>query len=290
MNKLFFPLLLLFTGFFLVSCEDVIDVDLDKGESQLAVDALVIVNDGQQTIRLTKTMAYFDNNNKAPGATGAVVQLVRGNGEVVSFTESATEPGNYISSDTIRGTTGDVFQLRITYQGETFTANSVLARGTVIDTLFQDEREAEFGNEAGKYLELIARDSVGPGDYCWLKYKLNGKYDLRYNNLGAAFPVDAAFAPGSADGLEFIYPIRNSINGQKGYLVGDTISVELLSIDAEQWRFLKEMEIQLNNVGLFAEPIANVRGNVFNTNPSSKKLAVGCFGIARVSRAGIRIQ
>jgi hypothetical protein len=137
---------------------------------------------------------------------------------------------------------------------------------------------------------LQARDPIGAGDFGWLRYSLNGKNDLRYNRLGAAFPVDAAFNPGSSDGLEFIFPIRNSINGDKGYLVGDTIAVELLSIDGEQWRFLKEMDIQLNNTGLFANPIANVRGNIFNTDANSKVQAVGCFGMARVSRAGVRIK
>ena len=274
----------------LASCEDVITIDLDKGESQLAIDALILVDRGAQSIRLTKTADYFDNSTKAPGASGAFVRIESSLGQSFDFTEDLSNPGTYRNSTSIIGTTGEIFYLKIQYEGQGFTASSRLARTTLIDSLYQEERAAEFGNEAGKYLYFAARDSAGPGDYCWIKYSLNGQEDLRYNRLGAAFPVDAAFSPGNADGLDFIYPIRNSINGTKGYLVGDTLSVELLSIDSEQWRFLKEMEVQLNNTGLFANPMSNVRGNIFNADKNSKTAAVGCFGMARVSQAGVRIQ
>jgi len=275
---------------FLSSCEEPINIVLKDGQSQLAVDALVIVNDGPQKIRLTMTNYYFDNKNVASGASGATVTLLSNQGKSYSFIENSSKAGDYLSSDTVKGNTGELFTLRIDYRGEQFIANSVLVRGTVIDTLFVEDRESEFGNEKGKYFSFNARDSVGFGDFCWIRYKLNGMPDLRYNRLGSAFPADAAFNPGNADGLEFIYPIRNSINGDKSYLLGDVMELELLSIDAEQWRFLKEMEVQLNNTGLFANPIANVRGNIFNANPSSKIQAVGCFGMSRASKARAEVQ
>ena len=75
-------------AFTLFACEDPIDIELDKGESQLAVDAFVLVNDGPQTIILTKTTAYFQNEVKAPGASGAQVQLITDKGQVYIFNES----------------------------------------------------------------------------------------------------------------------------------------------------------------------------------------------------------
>lgn len=283
-------ILLVLSALVFASCEDVIDIDLDKGTSQLAVDGLVIVNDGIQKIRLTMTSAYFDNSNPAAGASGATVTLISNLGQSYTFIESSSVKGDYLSADTIKAVTGERFTLNIAYQGQEFYAISPVVRGTVIDTLFVEERPAQFGNEAGKYFQLIARDSVGAGDYCWIRYKLNGKRDNRTSNIDASLPVDAAFSPGNADGLEFIFPIRNFINGDKAYLPGDTMDVELLSIDSEKWRYLKEMGIQLNNVGLFAEPIANVRGNVMNRDANSKVKAVGCFGMARASRARAIVQ
>ena len=272
----------------LMSCEDVVDIDLDPGQSQLAVDALVMVNDGPQTIRLSMTNAYFDNGTKAAGAKGALVKMISSTGQELIFAEDTANPGNYVFPDTVRGTTGELFGLLIEYKGQKYQSGSMLVRGTKVDSLYQEERKAEFGNEAGTYLYLKANDSSGVGDFCWVRYSLNGVRDLRPGRILVA--ADAAFNPGDADGLEFIYPVRNSINGNKPYLKDDKIDVELVSIDAENFRFLTEMQVQINNTGLFAEPAANVRSNIFNADKNSKVQAVGCFGIARVSRASVTIQ
>jgi Domain of unknown function (DUF4249) len=270
------------------SCQDPIKIDLDPGQSQLAVDALVMVNDGAQTVRLTMTNAYFENGTKATGAKGALVKMISSTGQELIFAEDTANPGNYVFPDTVRGRTGELFGLLIEYKGQKYQSGSILVRGTKVDTLYQEERKAEFGNEAGTYLYLTAHDSVGIGDFCWIRYSLNGKRDLRPGRILVS--ADAAFNPGDADGLEFIYPVRNSINSNKPYLKGDKIEVELVSIDAENFRFLTEMQTQINNTGLFAEPAANVRSNIFNADKTSKVQAVGCFGIARISRASITIQ
>ena len=286
MKNIFFRnLAALFVLVWTASCEDPIDVALDAGTPQLAVDAMIRVNDGQQKVRLTITKAYFDQT-QASGATGATVRIQSNLGQDILLTEDPLVPGNYLL-DSLKGQTGERFTLRIDYQGETFTAESLLKRGTVIDTLHQEFREAQFGNKEGIFLNLVARDSAGIEDFYWIRYKLNGKENLRTDAISLS--ADGAFAIGDADGLEFIYPVRNSINLPDGFEINDTIDVELLSIDKENWRFLNEMQTQLNNVGLFAEPIANVRGNVFNTNSSSKTAAVGSFGVARVSKASVVI-
>jgi hypothetical protein len=270
------------------SCQDPISIDLDPGQSQLAVDGLVMVNDGPQTIRLTMTNAYFNNGTTATGASGALVKMISSTGQELIFSEDTTNPGNYVFPDTVRGKTGELFGLLIDYKGQKYQSGSILVRGTKIDSLYQEERIAEFGNDAGTYLYLRAYDSLGVGDFCWIRYSLNGKRDLRPGRILVS--ADAAFNPGDADGLEFIWPVRNSINSNKPYLKDDKIEVELVSIDAENFRFLTEMQTQINNTGLFAEPAANVRSNIFNTDKNSKVQAVGCFGIARVSRTSVTIQ
>lgn len=269
----------------LTSCQEPIDVTLDKGTPQLGVDALVMFDDGPQSIRLTVTGGYFDQN-KAQGASGATVQLTSDLGQSYSFTEDPMDPGTYKTS-TLTGVVGEKFTLQIDYKGETFKASSIRMRGTEMDTLHPELRERQFGQDAGWYANMNARDSVGFGDFYWIRMKLNGVPDRRTNRLNSSISADGAFDIGSADGLDFIYPIRNSINLGEPYLTNDTLEVELLSIDYENWRFLREMQGQLENTGLFARPIANVRGNVENINPNSTTKAVGSFGVARVSRGKI---
>ncbi len=273
-----------FAAFTLVSCEDPVDVKLQEGRVQLVVDALLFVDDGPQTVKLTLSQPYFDNSRPKP-ATGALVKLIFAPGVEKILPEITL--GNY-EIDTLSGFTGQIFGLEIQYEGQTYNSLSTLVRGTVIDTLYQEFREPQFGNEAGTYLYLKAVDSVGVGDFNWLRYSYNGTPNRRPANL--TFPADAGFAPGNADGLEYIFPVRNSINQSKPYNVGDTITVELISFDLVTWLFYNELSIQVNNFGLFADPIANVRSNIKNVNPDSDQIPLGCFTIARVSRAGIRIQ
>lgn len=284
-NTILKTVLLIFSGLWLVSCEDVIDVKLDQGKSELAVDALVMFDDGPQTIRLTQTGPYFDKN-KANGASGATVRISSNLGKSYVLIENPAQPGNY-QLDSLKGIPGEIFTLRIDYKGESFEATSVRVRGTPIDTLYPEFRKAEFRNKEGYYANLVAKDSVGTGDFYWIRTTLNGMPNRLTSRLNQAISADGAFDLGTSDGLDFIYPIRNSINLREPYLTEDVLAVELLSIDYENFRFLREMEKQLNNRGLFAEPIANVKGNIKNVNPNSTTKAQGCFGVARVSRQTI---
>jgi hypothetical protein len=287
-----YPLMLLL-AIGLVSCEEVIDLNLDKGDSQLGVDALLATDDGPQKIRLTLTKPYFENSAADP-VLGAVVKVIRkSDGREFQFKENPSAAGDYLSDSSLFGKPLDVFELSINYQGNTFTSISRLPRPQLIDSLKQAFRESEFGNEAGTYLDLFSQDPKTSPDYpltdfFWLRYSLNGVKNLRPQNILVG--ADAAFNPGVADGLPFIYPVRNSINSNKPYLVNDSIAVELLSIDAEMFRYVKEMQTQLTNTGLFAQPPANVKGNILNSDPGSKTVALGCFGMCQISRAGVKVK
>jgi hypothetical protein len=285
--------LLPFLAIGLVSCEEVIELELDKGESQLAVDALVSVEDGPQTIRLTLTTAYFDNA-AASGASDAIVKIIRkSDGKEFLFRENPSKPGNYVSDSSLYGNPLEAFELNISFKGNTYSAISNLPRKQLIDSLNQAYRESEFGLEAGIYLDLFSQDPARTPeyplpDYFWLRYNFNGQVNRQPGSLLVG--ADAAFQPGVADGLPLIYPVRNSINGSKPFVQNDTIGVELLSIDAEIFRYLKEAQTQITNTGLFAQPSANVKGNIVNSDPASKVPALGSFGMCQISRAGVRVK
>ena len=68
-------------GLFLFSCEEVVDVDLNKSKPKLVIDASIKWGKGttgnDQTIRLSTTADYF--NNTVPPANGALVTITDSN-------------------------------------------------------------------------------------------------------------------------------------------------------------------------------------------------------------------
>lgn len=277
------------------ACQDVVNVDLKPGESQLAVDAWITDQPGNQSIRLTITQGYFDNN-PAPPALGATVSISDNTGKNYTFNDLNND-GNYIwqatPADSILGKLGNQYTLTITYQGETFEATSEVRRVPPIDSITYEFRKEQLGNPKGQYAELFARDFPGTGDTYWVRTYKNGKFLNHSTDINIAY--DAGFSKGgNIDGLTFITPIREGINPlyqnkddknklDPPYAVGDTIRVEIYSITEDAFDFLSEVQTQLNNSGLFAVPISNVSTNLINKNPNSKVKAVGFFGASAVS-------
>lgn len=294
------PIFVLFVALLgFTSCEDVIDVDLEEGETQLNVDAWVTNEAGAQNIRLSLTQAYFDNTEPPP-ALGANVRVEDNEGNTYVFTDD-NEDGIYTwtpaDPNDVLGKIGNQYTLKIAYQGENYEARSEMNRVPPIDSIFYEFREDEFGSVDGYYAQLYARDLVGSGDCYWIRAFKNGQYLNKPEDINVAY--DAGFSQGgNVDGLVFIQPIREGINPSETdendeeiapYALGDNIRVELYSITPDAFFFFQEVINQLNNGGLFAIPASNVSTNIINTNPNGKA-AVGYFGASAVSVAETVIE
>jgi len=269
-----------------MSCEDVIEVDLEDGGTQLVVDGWISDVDAPQTIKLTLSQQYFENATPPP-VTDAEVTLTRQDGEVFEFLHSSE--GNYIwtPTDGGLGITDDVFTLNIEYNNVTFSSTTSILRTPVIDSIGIEYREDEIFTGEGNYAQFYARDFVGLGDTYWIKTYRNGAYLNKAQELNIAY--DAGFDAGTGiDALIFIPPIRELVNPlnedllPSPYDVGDEIRVEIHSISNEAFNFLEIARDQINNGdnGIFALPLANTRTNVIASDGS---LVLGFFNIAGVS-------
>ena len=300
-NQLVF-IVLFCASFGLYSCEDVIDVNLAKGEPQLVVDAWITNQPGSQSIKLSITQPYFENSSPVP-VLGATVSIEDNNGTVFNFID-ADNDGTYIwepaSPDGVMGVLGNNYELSISYNNENYKASTKINRVMPIDSITYEFREVELGNPKGYYAQVYARDLVGKGDCYWIRTYKNGEFLKRGSDINIAY--DAGFSSGgNIDGLIFITPIRERINPfypdpkdknktLPPYAIDDSIYVEIYSITEDAFNFFLEVQTTLNNGGLFATPLTNVRTNIKNTNPASSKKAVGYFGASAVSSAGVRVK
>jgi hypothetical protein len=293
MKGFFFSLLALFFLVLISSCEDVIQVDLPEGESQLCVDGILTNDTGVQVIKLRMTQGYLDNAPLRP-ASGAVVRVTDLGNRIFEFKEGST-PGNYEYRHSVAdpfpfGIPGNLYSLSIEYSGEVFESLAYMDSVPVIDSLgYSFEEQDIFGGDtiaAGYVLTMKATDLPGEGDGYWFRTWRNG---VRYNkpeDINLAY--DAAFGPGS-DGVDFIPPIVFNLSPER-FQLGDTVWVECLSIGLPTFAYLSLSQGQMLNGGLFAEPPANVPTNIQNKNKESKVKAVGWFAAAAVSRKGLRIK
>jgi Domain of unknown function (DUF4249) len=274
----------------LFSCETVINADLDTGPAQLSVDGTITDQPGRQIIRLTQTAAYF-NSAKPPVASGATVSVTDNSGKAYAFTDPDND-GYYTwqpptAKDTL-GKAGRTYKLAVKWNGDDYTATSVLNQVTTVDSIiFKEEKLSPFSTKKGYQAEFYARDIAGQADYTRIRFHKN---DTLQNGAGDIILAYNGAFRGSADtdGLMFIRPIRQSINPDSLYKLNDKVRVDIQSVTAEYFDFLGQVRTQIQNGGLFAEPPANVPTNIINTNAKGRK-ATGFFVASAIKNRTVRV-
>jgi hypothetical protein len=221
------------------------------------------------TIKLRWTSGYFDNS-PSPKASGAQVIIEDNTG--IRDTLLEVSPGNYIIQNTVREM-GRSYKLSISLRGENYEAFTTMRPCPPIDSIqatFRDKLQGP--QDTGFYLYYYGPENPGTGDYYRFKtYKnrklLNAPSDLAFTN--DQFLKENVYI----DSLEInFFPFNQN----------DTIRIETLSISEDMFFFFTELQAQINNAGLFAQPPSNVRTNVKNKNPNGPP-AQGYFGASGMS-------
>lgn len=290
--------------FVVAACETTIYPELDEPERVLVVDAWINQKMERQEIRVTRSQPYFENSfpEKIANATVSVEDLTTG--EIYEFKEG--EDSYYWDPvDASFGTVGHNYRLNVTVNGETFIADARLGRVPPIDSIkFHYNQEDYFIKQNYYTAEFMAVDPAGEGDTYWIKAWKNGGFLGKPDELNMAY--DASFSSGqSLDGVPFITPIRTAflnpydeIPDKKNefyppYEVGDSVYVEIHSIDPLAYDFLWEIYFYMSRPGgfaeLFATPLANPITNLKSTNENPPSNVAGFFNVAAVSSRGMKL-
>lgn len=299
------------SSFMFQSCEDVIDVDLAEGQSQLVVDGFItFYQDSQalqlgiekQVIKLRKTSGYLDNN-PSPAATGAIVKVTDALNRVFEF-KDINNDGNYMYEGPFQisftnpplGFPGNFYSLYIKYEGEEYNSIARMDSVPTIDSISFEYKEPRiiagdttkegylargvFTKDVATGVFSPTKDLKGTNNGYWFKAFNNNVYYNKPRDINLA--IDAGFDP-SSDGIAFIEPILFNLSPER-LAKNDTFRLECWSIGLPNVYFINLAQGQMTNGGLFARPTANVPTNIFNMNKNSKVKALGWFGAAAVSR------
>ena len=277
-------------------CEDVIKVDVINNSPKIVVDAFVNNQLDTQTIRLTRSIGYFDSTGKEPAITNAQVAVVDQTTAIPKlFVFKYANDGKYqflpnpVTGDTF--SVGHDYALLVVVDKDTLVSFSRLNPTTVIDSLHLVDVEGNGPpiNTTGKYVELYANDRVGQGDFYWIKTFRNDSFSNSINQLNIS--ADMGNTSNGQDGKLFIYPVRyNQVNDfSRSYKTGETVRLEIHSINALVFGWFNLVINENRNGGLFATPPANIFSNVFSFNPKKKVPVGGCFCMSAVCSASVTI-
>jgi hypothetical protein len=280
----------------LSSCEDVVRVNLNESAAILTIDAFINQDIAKQTIRISTTAPYFQNQ-VTPPVGGAIVTVTNTTSNRV-FTFADRGNGNYeytSPNGTPIGRVGDNYVLAVRYNGEDYISQCTSNRTATIDSIVYQFEEVPTSNtnaKSGYYAEFYGFDAKGKVDFYWGRGYRNGVFNSNPNEVNYIADATRNYAPGvqGSDGLPFIAPVRDRMtNPLDPYQVGDSAVVELWSINEETYDFLRQAETQMTNGGLFARIPENVRTNITPRNNAANKV-LGWFCVSEISRRGLRIK
>jgi hypothetical protein len=254
--------ILVLLGFSLISCEDVIEVDLATGEERVVIDAEILWLKGTdgavQTIKISRMTAYY--NPETPKVSGAVVQVLNSAGTSFNFIETA--PGEYTCTDFIPQLNA-TYTLHAEVDGQVYTATETMVPVPEIASIEQTQTGGFTGDEPE--VAIFFNDPPNQANYYLTSFVTSilphPQYELNDDELYDGNLVRTDFAD---DGLA----------------AGDLVQITLRGVSLQFHNYMN-LILAANDSNPFATPPANIRGNILNQNSNS----TGALGYFRLCEA-----
>ncbi len=250
-----------------VSCTEVVDVDVPTAAPRLVIEASLDWENGtlgnQQTIHLSLSTPYFDENKVIPVAGATVKVTNNANGVVFSFAD--LNNGEYFTSNFIPEVNQE-YTLEVVYNNETYTAIETLMSVVDIDEVYQSIDQG-FDKEALE-VNVLFTDRAGIENYYLMKFQQQGDY------LPILFDISDEFT----DGNQMVI-----FNEDEDYVVGDNLDIALYGISKQYYNFIRLLVEQSAEGGPFATIPAQLKGNCINIT-NAENYAFGYFRLTQVSK------
>ena len=253
----------------LASCEEVVELDLNSGQSRLVIDARIELRANGSTnavVLLTRSADFYVEQN--PQVTDARVVVIDENGIEYNFNHEGD--GIYINR-TLEVEEDVEYTLDIEDQGQVYTSTEILI-STIPLVEVQQETITGFGDDLLR-LTAFYNDPSGLGDFYLFEYEDNFN---RQVDIGDDEFLDGNRAPT----IFFIEDFEE----------GDTATIKINGIDQRCYTFYETLLGQDGGGGNpFDAPPANVRGNIINASDADG-FPFGYFRISQVFEIDYVIQ
>jgi hypothetical protein len=228
-----------------LSCQKVIDVDLNSSNPEIVIEGSVSDQPGPYLVTISQTVNY-DQTNTFPSVNDAIVTLSDDQGNSERLTE--TSSGTYESSMMI-GTSGRTYTLTVLANGMTYSASSTMPLPIIIDSLSQSNLSLGMNNS--KTVEVHFQDPAGIKNYYRFVEIKNG-VEQKY-----IFLYDDRMQDGSA--------ITSNLSADEDTLrTGDSVLVFLQCVDKGMFDYFRTLQQAIGGGGLQAASPANPVSNFNN--------------------------
>jgi len=247
----------------LSSCTDIIDIELNSANQTLVVEAKITDQDSPAMVYLSHTTDYF-NPNEPERVTGAIVKLSNSSGQSAQLVEM--DPGVYQSSY-FKGISGETYTLSIEEGDQIYEAQSSLPTKVKIDSLVVEW-----------FASFNPNDSLGGGYMlnCWYTDPVDEANFYMFTaeklNISDTQEPDSR-RPSSrilmSDILSNGKPSLMNLNRRGFYEIGDTVLVEMISIDQSMYKYLDQLgEVSGGGPSFGSSAPANPQNNINTFNIS----------------------
>jgi len=262
--KIFRNLLLAVSGLIFMQCEKVIHVDLETLAPRLVVDASIDWEKGTagntQTIRLTTTTGYYDN--EVPAVSGADVVVTAGS-KTFTFAE-VPGTGRYVCTN-FEPVTGETYALSINYNGRNYTASETLVSTPEL-TRIEQSSDAGFDGDEIEVRYYFQDDGTG-----------DNYYMSSVTASFVKFPVYTVDSDERSQGNEMYL-----VFGHEDTVPGDELTIRLYGISSRYFNYMSRLLEATATGGPFPTIPAGVRGNIINQTDKDD-YALGYFRVSEVA-------
>lgn len=251
-RKLYENSLWILVGFFLclasLSCEKVIDIDLNKAKPKYVIEGNLSDIPGDCLIQVTQTVNFSDLSI-FPGVENADVFIREDQKQPIKLIQ--TSRGNYESSQ-LRAKPTHTYTLSVKIGDEEFTSTVKVPQKVSFDSLYIADFSG-FG-DTRKFANVIFRDAAGLGNsYRFILYKNS----IANSNI---FVLNDEFSDGRVINTFLAFFDNSDIQRLD---TGDSVMVEMQGIDPSVYTFF--LSLSQNSTGgnesvAPGNPVSNISG------------------------------
>jgi len=217
------------------SCTEKINLKLNNSEPKVVIEGNISDEPGPYFVGVTKSRLYSDSNILVV-VPSALVIISDDAGNADTLTETAFA-GLY-QTNFIQGTIGRTYKLSVTAEGTTYVSICKMQAPVDIDSIVLSA-ETQFNGDLDNEADIEVRDPFGVVNYYRVVSYTNGK-----RSTGFSVHRDRLW-----DGK-----LRSFNVPDDDYEVGDTLRVDLWSIDEHVYTYFDQFDQNQNNFGAPAAP------------------------------------